>query len=480
MTQPIIVWFRRDLRIVDHAALSAAADTGQPIVSLFVLDEDEPLGGAARWWLHYSLEEFAEDLGDLGLDLILRRGSAREVVPALAKEIGAEAVFWSRLYEPATIARDKDIKQSLRGAEIEARSFPGWLLLEPWQIETQAGEPYKVFTPFWKAVAEIGEFGAPLPAPSLSAAAKKAPKIESEKLADWALTPTEPDWAGGLRDTWSPGEQQARATLTDFLEERAGAYKECRDLPAKVGTSRLSPHLHWGEVSPRSVWVAALEEERHQSDATKGSTAFRRELVWREFCQHLLFHWPVLLDEPWKPEFADFPWADNEDNLKAWADGRTGYPIVDAGMRELWVTGWMHNRVRMIVASFLTKDLLVHWLRGAEIFEDRLVDADLANNRAGWQWVAGSGADAAPYFRIFNPVTQGEKFDPDGCYVRRYLPELAGLDTKYIHKPWEAPASALKEAGVELGSTYPKPMVDHSRARDKALSAYERIKKKAG
>ncbi|MEN6542580.1 deoxyribodipyrimidine photo-lyase [Parvibaculum sp.] len=471
---PVIVWFRHDLRLADNPALAAAVATGDEILPLYILDDATSLGGASNWWLHGSLDALAGELARRAAPLVLRRGPAADVLPALAAETKASAVFWNRCYEPLSIARDKALKQALVASGIEVKSFNGGMLAEPWELQTGSGGPYKVFTPFWRSLAARAPFAAPLPAPKKLRAAAHFP---SDDLSRWNLRPAKPDWAGGLRAAWRPGEKHAAARLSFFLDELVAGYATMRDFPAMEGTSRLSPHLHFGEISPRQVWAAADAASHATPDAASGVMSFLREVGWREFTHHLIYHWPEMVDHAWKPEFEEFPWAHDDALLAAWRRGRTGYPIVDAGMRELWSTGYMHNRVRMIAASFLVKDLLIHWRRGAEWFEDTLVDADLANNRAGWQWVAGSGADAAPYFRIFNPVTQGEKFDADGQYIRRYVPELARLDNRHIHRPWEAPPATLAAAGIELGATYPKPIVDHARARERALAALASIKK---
>ena len=475
---PAVVWFRQDLRTADNPALNAAVDRGAAVLPVFILDEETAgawrAGGASRWWLHHSLAALAEDLKTLGAPLCLRHGRAEKVLPALVKECGAGAVFWNRCYEPHAVERDKALKASLAKQDIEVKSFNGGLLVEPWELTTGQGQPYKVFTPFWKAMLAAGAPPAPLARPKKL---KGLDGIGSERLDDWDLLPSKPDWAGGLKRAWTPGERGAAARLADFLDEQADGYKSDRDRPDVFGTSRLSPHLHWGEISPRQVWRAT----RHAIDAgaaeESSAMAFLRQLGWRDFSHNLLFHWPAFPDKSWREAFESFPWRDDEAGFAAWCRGRTGYPIVDAGLRELWTTGWMHNRVRMIAASFLIKDLLIPWQRGEAWFWDTLVDADLANNAAGWQWVAGCGADAAPYFRIFNPVTQGEKFDPKGAYVRQWVPEIAELPDGVIHKPWEASADELKAAGITLGETYPKPIVDHKAARARALDGYEKVKK---
>ncbi len=468
---PAIIWFRRDLRLDANPALAAAVARG-PVIPLFILDPADRPGAASRWWLHGSLEALAESLVRLGVSLILRRGSPSEILPALAAETGARAIFWNRLYEPHLIARDEALEYVLTAQGIEVESFNGSLLAEPRQVKAQSGDPYKVFTPFWRTLAQI-PLPAPLPAPKKLAS---VPSFPSEDLASWSLRPSKPDWAGGLRAIWQPGERAARSRLAAFIGEAMTAYREARDIPATEGTSRLSPHLHWGEISPHRIWSAVETAAAAHPAATEAGRAFLRELAWRDFAHHLLFHWPSIATENWKPQFDAFPWKDDTAAFTAWTRGETGYPIVDAGMRQLWQTGWMHNRVRMIAASFLVKHLMIDWRRGAEWFEDTLVDADLAVNRASWQWVAGSGADAAPWFRIFNPVLQGEKFDGDGAYVRAFVPELAGLGARYLHKPWAAPAAELSKAGIVLGKTYSAPLVDHGHARTRALAAFAKIR----
>ena len=477
---PSLLWFRQDLRLADNPALRAACARGEAVLALYILDDETAgawrAGGAARWWLHHSLAALDRDLQRLGATLCLRRGKAAEILPALAAETGAGAVYWNRCYEPWAIARDKVLKAQLRDSGLTAESFNGALLHEPWTITNGQGAPYKVFTPFWKALLAA----APPPAP------EAAPEridgltgVASERLDDWALLPTKPDWAGGLRETWTPGEEGAATCLDTFLDQAAEGYPDQRDRPDRRGTSRLSPHLHWGEISPRQVWHAGQRAIAAGTHSERGVMAFLRQLGWRDFSHVLLYHWPDFPEQSWRSAFDAFPWREDEAAFTAWCRGRSGYPIVDAGMRELWHTGWMHNRVRMIAASFLIKDLLIPWQRGEAWFWDTLVDADLANNAAGWQWVAGSGADAAPYFRIFNPVTQGEKFDPEGAYIRRWLPELAALPDAVLHKPWEASEDVLGKAGVTLGESYPRPIVDHKAARQRALAGYETVKKKA-
>ena len=477
---PTVLWFRQDLRLADNPALIAATERGAPILPLFILDDDTPgpwrPGGASRWWLHRSLAALARDLYARGARLILRRGRAEEVLPALMKEASASAVLWNRCYEPFAVARDTRLKARLKADGIEARSFDGGLLCEPWTLRTKAGEPFKVFTPFWNALRQAAAPPPPRPAPE----AVDGFAVASDRLDDWDLLPKTPDWSAGLREAWRPGETGAQTRLAAFLDESLADYGEGRNRPDRESTSRLSPHLHWGEIGHGQVWHATLDHARRMGGTLeKNAWDFLREVGWREFSINLLYHWPDFPERPWKPAFEDFPWRDDEVEFQAWCRGRTGYPIVDAGLRELWTTGWMHNRVRMIAASFLVKDLLVPWQRGEAWFWDTLVDADLASNAASWQWVAGCGADAAPYFRIFNPVLQGEKFDPEGAYVRRWLPELAQLPDRYIHRPWEAPDPVLAETAVELGRDYPHPIVDHAAARDRALAGYDAVKRRA-
>lgn len=477
--KPVLLWFRQDLRLADNPALHAAVASGRPVLPVYILDDETPgawrLGGAARWWLHHSLAALARNLGTLGAPLVLRRGEARRVVTDLVRDTGAAAVYWNRCYEPQAIARDETIKAMLKQDGIEARSFNSALLHEPWTVENKAGEPFRVYSAFWRACLARDEPEAPLPAPKALVPAT----AESDHLEDWALLPTAPNWAKDFEAAWTPGEDGARDRLTGFLDEAVNRYKAQRDRPDIAATSRLSPHLHFGEIGPRQIWHATQAAIAAGGASETSALKFLSEVGWREFSHHLLYHNRTLPEAPLRPEFADFPWHENGAALAAWQRGRTGYPIVDAGMRELWATGWMHNRVRMIVASFLVKDLLIPWQEGEAWFWDTLVDADLANNAASWQWVAGCGADAAPYFRIFNPVLQGEKFDPDGAYVRRWIPELAQLPAAHIHKPWLAPDAVLAAAGVTLGESYPTPIVDHGTARDRALAAFSRIKKAA-
>jgi deoxyribodipyrimidine photo-lyase len=473
--RPALVWFRTDLRVADNQALAEAAAGGAPVICLYVLEEggaQRAMGAAQKWWLHHSLECLEHDLEKLGAQLTLRRGHAAQIIDQICEETGAEAVCWNRRHDPEGIVIDSGIKASLKACGIRAASFAGQLLHEPTQIKTGAGGPFKVYTPFWRAFSAQPEPRRPFPAPD--GLTGFTGKVQSDALSDWGLLPTRPDWATGFAAEWRPGEAGAAQKLSDFLESGIKGYADGRNVPGIVSTSKLSPHLAMGEITPFQVWDAARHIER-QTDP-RDAEVFRKEVVWREFAYHLLFHFPALRSKNFNANFDPFPWSAKQEHIEAWKRGQTGYPIVDAGMRQLWQTGWMHNRVRMIVASFLIKHLMADWRVGEEWFWDTLVDACPANNPASWQWVAGSGADAAPYYRIFNPILQGEKFDGDGSYVRRFVPELAGLPDAFVHQPWEAPANVLAKAGVELGKTYPKPIVDHSAARDRAMAAYKDMK----
>jgi deoxyribodipyrimidine photo-lyase len=477
--RPALVWLRDDLRLADNPALAAAAESGQPVVVLYVLDEESPdirpLGGASRWWLAGSLRSLGESLAALGVPLVLRRGPAGDVVPAVVAEAKAGAVFWNRRYGGGEIAVDTALKARLSADGVAVKSFQGSLLYEPWAVRSGEDRPYKVFSPFWRAARATGEPRRPLPAPKQIAGF--GGRIRTNTLADWRLEPTRRDWAGGLRETFEPGEAGAERRLEAFLDGALARYADDRDVPGGTTTSVLSPHLRFGEISPFRVWHAAAARAADGGRMVRAVEKFHAELGWREFSWHLLSQAPDLATRNFQPRFDEFPWADGEDEaVEAWRRGRTGVPIVDAGMRQLWTTGWMHNRVRMIVASFLVKHLLVDWRVGEAWFWDTLVDADQANNPASWQWVAGTGADAAPYVRVFNPVLQGEKFDGDGTYVRRFVPELARLPDALLHKPWEASAEVLAKAGVRLGRDYPRPVVSLADGRARALAAFERIR----
>jgi deoxyribodipyrimidine photo-lyase len=460
------VWFGRELRLGDHPALRAAVERTGPVIPVFVWAPEEEgawaLGGASRWWLHQSLTRLAAALEKVGSRLIVRRGPVAEALAGLARESGASAVLWDRRYEPAAAEAERAIEQRLRAEGIETVRFPGNLLFEPGTILNGSGKPFQVFTAFWKACLAARPPATPTPAPKRIPAPAEWPA--SLAISELGLEPAV-DWAGGLRETWEPGEAAAVRQWREFRANALPDYAIERNRPDHRGTSRLSPHLHFGEIGARQVW--------HEGPA---GGEFLRQIAWREFSYHLLHHFPRTTGEPLRPEFARFPWRMDAKALRAWTRGRTGYPLVDAGMRELWHTGWMHNRVRMLAASFLVKHLLIPWQEGASWFWDTLVDADLANNTMGWQWTAGCGADAAPYFRIFNPVLQGEKFDPEGAYVRRWAPELARVPNEWIHRPWTAPPLVLAEAGVRLGATYPWPIVEHDAARKRALEALATIR----
>ena len=478
-----ILWIRLDLRLEDNPALQAAVKHGGAIIPVFIHapEEEAPWqpGGASCWWLHQSLGALETGLRKVGSRLVLRRGPSHTALRELIEETGASAVFWNRRYEPAVIARDAGIKKALAAADVEAKSFNGALLHEPWTIQNQSQKPFQVFTPFWKHCLTLSTPAEPLPAPERICAPAKWPKSLALEALD--LEP-KINWAEGIKSAWQPGVEGARTQLKRFLLDAFLNYSEARNRPDLPGTSRLSPHLHFGEITPRQIWRAVRRhaESRDIPESIWRSSQFLTEIGWREFAHHLIYHFPRTPEEPLRADFNKFSWRHDPVHLKAWQNGHTGYPIVDAGMRELWTTGWMHNRVRMIVASFLVKDLLLSWEEGARWFWDTLVDADLAQNTLGWQWTAGCGADAAPYFRVFNPVSQGEKFDPQGDYVRRWCPELAALPDEWLHKPWEASAEVLKRASVLLGRNYPQPIVNHAAAREAALSAFAKIRKAKG
>ncbi len=431
-------------------------------------------GAAADWWLHHSLQRLSESISALGGRLILRQGDSLQCLLDLARETGATRIVWNRLYEPAIVGRDTAIKTALRGTGLQCDSFNAALFFEPWEVRTGQGGPYRVFTPFWRACEQrLDELPSPLVAPRQLAGV--SPSISSASVTDLHLLPSI-RWDAGISGHWTPGESAAHARLAAFCDSALARYDDGRNRPDLDGCSRLSPFLHFGEVSPRQCLTAVRNSRMDHPASGKAAAAFIRELGWREFAHHLLHHFPQTTNQPLDPRFEQYPWEPDSQLLLAWQQGRTGYPIVDAGMRELWNTGWMHNRVRMIAASLLTKNLRQHWLDGARWFWDTLVDADLANNTSGWQWTAGCGADAAPYFRIFNPVLQAERFDPAHAYIRRWVPELAPLPDAWIHRPWQAPAGILQSAGIELGRQYPKPIVDFPLSRDRALAGYAVVK----
>jgi deoxyribodipyrimidine photo-lyase len=451
--RPVIVWFENDLRLADHGALAAAAKSGAPVIPLFVWDGAEGWadGSASRWWLHHSLSAFRDSLDACGLRLVVRAGDPADVLPALAQETDAESVVWLERPDPVRAERDDQIARSLADVGCTVGRFGGVLLHDPNRVQTGSGGPYKVFTPFHRRFREVVEIDRPLEAP-VFAPDQATPELPSLAVSELGLLPTI-NWDDGLEEAWTPGE---RAALDHLEEIEVSDYDKERDFPSSNGTSRLSPHLHFGEVSPRQVWHAVGPVD-----------PFRRQLVWRDFAHHLIHHFSETRQAPLRTEFESFPWLQDADTLRRWQRGQTGYPIVDAGMRQLWETGWMHNRVRMVVASFLTKHLLHSWLEGQAWFNDTLVDADLANNVFGWQWAGGCGADAQPFFRIFNPMTQGKKFDPQGTYVRRWVPEVAHLPSKVIHEPWTADV---------VPKDYPAPIVDHKAARERALAAYKKTR----
>lgn len=458
---PHLVWLRRDLRIEDNPALAAAAGSGAPVIPVFIVESPDRLGGAARWWRGQSLEALAVSLGTLGSRLIVREGPPLNAIMSLLLETGAQHLHFNRRFEPKGLAIDAEILTEARRLGIEVHEHQGNRLHEPWALKTLKGESFRVFTPFWRRLAENYQMPQAWPRPKkLTAPAAWPQGLPMERLRLNAA------WTTGMAGTWQPGEAGARAHLKSVTGKLAH-YHAARDLPAIDGTSRLSPHLAWGEVSVHEIWRRLI------GDGKAVENGFLREFGWRDFNTHLLYHFPRLPVESWSPRFRNFPWEKPGKSFRLWQQGLTGYPIVDAGMRQLWQTGWMHNRVRMITASFLIKDLLIDWREGEKWFWDTLVDADLAQNAGNWQWVAGSGADAAPYFRIFNPTTQSLKFDSDGDYIRRWVPELANLPARYIHSPDTAPADVLIAAGVKLGRDYPRPMVDHAEARQRALDLYQ-------
>lgn len=463
-----IHWFRQDLRLSDNPALTQAAKHGQ-VLPIYILDDvnagEYAMGGASRWWLHHSLKALNASLDDM---LSVYRGHPYDILNDLIVRFDVEAVYWNRCYEPWRIDRDTNIKKHLKKQGIAVYTYNGSLLWEPWNIKKEDGTPYKVFTPFYRK----GCLKADIPREPLSKSEDANHVLDEGRMGiDRLELLPKINWDSQLEPYWKIGEEGAHRRFQAFIDEGLPSYKDGRNLPAKPCVSRLSPYLHFGEISPNQLWhaVQSIGDDKHIDH-------FCSELGWREFSYSQLYHNPELPRKNMQSKFDNFPWAENAEYLRAWQKGQTGVPMVDAGMRELWQTGYMHNRVRMIVGSFLVKNLRLHWHHGERWFRDTLVDADLANNSASWQWIAGCGADAAPYFRIFNPVTQGQKFDPDGSYIRKYIPEIDALPDKYLFSPWEAPGLILKEAGIESGSNYPEPIVDLKQSREAALQAFQSLK----
>jgi deoxyribodipyrimidine photo-lyase len=473
---PAIVWYRRDLRVNDYAPLRAAAKAHGFVLPVFVLDDEGPgawkAGAASQWWLHHSLERLAEGLRSRGADLLLRRGPRVGTILTLAREVDAAEVHTGIMPEPWEKADDAEVAAGLAAEGRRLVQHRTSLLHDPEAVRTQAGKPFTVFTPFARAFAKATHIPEPVLAPRRLRGAKLS---TPDRLDAWRLLPAVP-WDAAFSRRWEPGEAGAKRRAHSFMGKGLADYATGRnDIPSD-GSSSMSPHLHWGEISPVQLWHGVAQAEQPHGT---GAEAYRRELVWREFTAHVLWHHPETPDAPLRTEFKKFERRQDPGQLRAWQKGKTGVPIVDAGMRQLWSIGWMHNRVRMITASFLVKHLLLPWEEGEAWFWDTLVDADLANNAVNWQWVAGCGADAAPFFRIFNPVLQGRKFDPEGRYVRHWVPELAKLESRYIHEPWSAPAKALEAAGVKLGESYPHPEVDLSEGRARALAALRAATQKA-
>lgn len=490
-TQPTIYWFRRDLRLQDNPALHWAVERKEPVICLYIHDNQtqnhNSYGEAAQWWLHHSLDSLQNGLKLAGNRLRLFSGSPEKILVNLAAQANAKAITWNRRYEPASIELDKHLKSLLTRKGLTVQTTAGNLCHEPWQVGkidrsasnrqsvADATLPYRVFTAYWRASLKQKSIQV---TPSVKEIPGLDKKFSGEKnLKELDLLPDLP-WADQFSSHWQPGEKSAGKILRAFVKKEIKEYDTSRDLPALSGTSRLSPHLAFGEITPRQINAVVARRLKNKTlTADENTETFLKEIGWREFAYHLLYHFPHTTDLPLDTRFNNFPWnKPSPEDLRRWQQGNTGIPLIDAGMRQLWQTGWMHNRVRMVVGSLLVKNLGYHWLEGARWFLDTLLDADLASNTMGWQWVAGSGADAAPYFRIFNPVRQGERFDPDGEYIRQWVPEIAGLSKKSIHSPWAASETELSEAGIKLGQTYPHPIVDLKNTRVEALERFAKIK----
>ena len=473
--KPFLVWFRKDLRLRDNPALHAALLAKRPVLPVFIWDCEEggnwTPGAASRWWLHQSLKSLGDDIKLLGGEFILAKGKAADLIPKIALNHGAEKVLYGRAYDPTGLATQEAVEEALGRYGLSTESFNTSLLQEPWEAKNGTGKPFQVFTPFWrKSRGVIYREPESYDPKKLSFSSSSAASLTLHELK---LLPSH-SWHRKLESHWTVTENKAHEQLARTVNEVTHSYTRRRNIPSVDGTSRLSPYLAWGQISPRRISQSVLRNEGR--DSARGENKFLTEIGWREFSYHLLYHFPHIPDEPLRTKYTSFPWRDDPVSLERWRFGNTGYPMVDAGMRQLYETGWMHNRVRMVVASFLVKHLLLSWSEGARWFWDTLVDADLASNTQGWQWAAGCGADAAPYFRIFNPITQGEKFDAKGTYVKHWIPSLENLPKKWIFRPWEAPIEALSDSGIELNGNYPGPCVDHSHARARALEALASLK----